>query len=116
MDKKLVREWVKNLRSGKFRQGKDALVRFYHKRYSFCCLGVACYPSAKTMNGILETNISLVSGDNFTAKLKDPDLMKRLGVTPKRQEKLIEMNDDEGYSFNKIADWIEKHILKTKHA
>ena len=38
MDKKIKKKWLKALRSGKYKQGRDAL-RIGNK---FCCLGVLC--------------------------------------------------------------------------
>lgn len=89
MDAKLKSEWVKALRSGKYKQGKRWLSRGgYH-----CCLGVLrCIDESVKKHG--------------TDEMLDP---RTCGVLWKTQEALSWRND-EGMSFLDIADYIEKNI------
>ena len=42
MEKRKAMEWVKALRSGKFKQGKNGLIEFQdNNQIGYCCLGVA---------------------------------------------------------------------------
>jgi len=54
VNKQLVKEWVGDLRSGKFAQGRSSLKR----GNSYCCLGVMCETYKRlTGKGEWETNI-----------------------------------------------------------
>lgn len=57
----------------------------------YCCLGVL----AKQLGWSTEK-----TSFNFNE-------LELLGITQDQQAELIEMNDDEGRSFEEIADWIE---------
>ena len=112
--------WVKQLRSGQYRQGQGWLhTREENGVDSFCCLGVACdlyqrqtgdqigAPSGQPWEG------KVIAYDGQEAHL--PDKVKNwLGlsteagtfVVAKCPDSLIDMNDG-GSDFNEIADIIE---------
>jgi len=106
-------KWLKALRSGKFKKGKSML---YDKDDdTYCCLGVAgaicgvtnmhniCYldrKENKKIRGLSKVPKLLIGNGTYSFSLD--------AVNP-IAKKLSYMND-KGSSFNKIADWIEKHL------
>ena len=117
-NKARINKWVNALRSGKYKQGRNAL---RPKENGFCCLGVACDLYEKE------------SGKSFWVRNKDffgkPDeevkyafvtqgstsnlpkqVARWLGISTK-QNTLIRMNDDQRKSFKEIANELEKRYL-----
>lgn len=120
-----VKEWLKALRSGKYKQGRGAL----KQGDLFCCLGVACDISGldKWQTGIttsLETYLDKVGSlpvENMrrlelsnTAGVFD---IKNINTKDKQIQHLMDSSsacalahlNDEGVSFNQIADFIEEN-------
>jgi hypothetical protein len=111
--------WVGALRSGEYRQGKGSLCRPGEKHDSFCCLGVAYDLLVSAGNKGCAWNTDV--GSYATLKREDSEriahdvpkwLQKWLrkmehDAWDDREQILITLNDD-GKSFKKIADWIEK--------
>lgn len=102
-----LREWVKDLRSGAYRQAKEKLCVMQKSGPSYCCLGVACLTALRMGmtvenewegRGTLPPNLADLVGD------KDPNLRDKDGDS----ECASELNDNLGYSFLEIADAIER--------
>ncbi len=110
LPKVFKRKWLKALRSGEYDQGKGKL--FCDGKY--CCLGVAdeiCGYSPSTESGILPDHD------------KTPEILRKDSIV---KSYLMSMNDgtrigrssplyDEieygvKYSFDEIANWIEKNL------
>lgn len=118
-------KWLDALRSGKYAQTNGAL----KKGDSYCCLGVLCDVYAKTRrNGShFEKDVNagwlfgrgerekFVTRDGCESHLYLPEpVAKWAGIPPhtttdSEQDDLANMND-EGKSFEEIADYIEKHL------
>lgn len=109
-NKKNIRKWVKALRSGKYKRGKDSL----RDGDKFCCLGVACdisgvgkWSDAESYDGeasTLPTSVSRwlgVYGDNPEFKYGNNET-----------KFASELNDNHNWSFKKIANAIERTFLK----
>lgn len=108
LDPEFKKKWVEALRSGDYIQGQSQLHYSDFKDGDeidtidkYCCLGVACkvlgYTDKQILNyGNIPNSFELV-----------PSELKRGEDT---QNTLVTMNDDEGKSFNEIADWIEKYL------
>lgn len=91
MTKALARKWVKALRSGKYKQGRNRLKYGNQNGTFYCCLGVAEEACGVPRNDGLEL---------------------RPGVLPSMlQSDLMEMNDVEGADFKHIAKHIEDHVI-----
>lgn len=112
MNKRLKSRWIEALRSGKYKQGKGALqeIEGGSQVDKFCCLGVLCQISPKTKA------LTLSVGDKAAPKrlsnqayLSEP-ASAYAGLNAEAQGTLSKMNDSGGYSFNKIAKWIEKNL------
>jgi hypothetical protein len=114
------RDWIKALRSGKYRQTRHILYDQYNN--GFCCLGVLC-----AINGVrpAEMTTSVLPQDVGFGK----DITPTVRETPKylrglaAQEALAwsvlykgkltplhQLNDYEHLTFHDIADIIEKNV------
>ena len=118
--------WIKALRSGEYHQATGSLRQtlrledpFETKNVAgYCCLGVACEVSSLgrwTGAGYLLAGSALTQGGTLTA---DSRLYQRLGlgqivINPAServrplQDVLINLNDDEEWNFEQIADFLE---------
>lgn len=113
--KEVYELWLEALRSGKYKQVDGALKgRLDTGKMGFCCLGVLCDLAAKDGGDKWEAS---ESSDILYYKYESgqlPDVMRKfLKITEKQQEYLIEMNDNLGAKFPKIADYIETKIMPT---
>lgn len=126
MKKKIADKWVEALRSGKYQQGRFRL----NEDGNFCCLGVLCEIAVE--EGIAKKFISTdrkgtriygySSGDDGFPEYTAPDseIMKWSGLktnsgsvmTSDGAMSLVSLNDNRGYSFSQIADFIEKNYKK----
>ena len=107
MKRELKEAWVNNLRSGQYDQIHGQL----RACGGYCCLGVLC-----------ETGIELglpIKAEEFRNGAKDYNncdseldgcLLEILDMDEDDAEECMEMNDNRGYSFEQIADWIEKNV------
>lgn len=100
---KLQKKWVKALRSGKYKQAKEALVKGRGSSCSYCCLGVACSIMSKDVGKFSSYRNSLDPG-----YLNNHGLQV-LGISYNMQTSLARMNDS-GKSFKEIANYIEKEL------
>jgi hypothetical protein len=108
--RKVMKRWIAALRSGKYKQGKNALRT--HDR--FCCLGVLCDLNAKDGGAPWEapaknnTSGFYAYGDR-ELRLPD-DLANYLKLNAYDVDELIYKNDN-GSSFKEIANFLEKTYL-----
>lgn len=121
MKKAIAMKWVAALRSGKYKQAPGILrkVNYSGETAGFCCLGVLCNLHAQEHPKIAakEKNPSWYLGENRVlpdkvmawSGVKDPcgsyEVEKGLGS---EAFSLASLNDSRGWSFMKIADFIEK--------
>jgi len=106
LKKEFAENWIKALRSGKYKQGNGYL--FNNVTNSYCCLGVACkitMPRAKI------ALIPFIDGDRVSHKLynKMPALLRGTDGYNDFVEEVSVMND-EGTSFIEISNWIEQNV------
>lgn len=103
-----AKKWVNALRSGKYKQGKHALRNLNDE---YCCLGVACDLAVK--EGVIpkEEKTSCVFVYGGSTGLLPVSVKNWLNLTNDAgmfdEGVLIVLNDDDGLSFNQIADIIE---------
>lgn len=138
MDKKVKKKWVKALRSGEYQQATRRLYAEDRGdgQEGFCCLGVLCdleydgyWKVDEVDQGLIWSDAScsyqpatakksfLVPANGGRCKLQkmdDSTLMpknfrRKLGITPKQEDTLSNMND-RGEDFFAIANWIEKNL------
>ena len=107
MNKKVVKKWVKALRSGDYKQGVGKL-RDVHN--NFCCLGVLTDLYIKKNKLKWNNGISFpydFKGQCFTLT---PEVFDWAMLDYDIESKLINMNDNK-VPFKKIADYIEENCL-----
>lgn len=95
--------WIKALRSGHYKQEQGLL----KSEEGFCCLGVladicGCQWEADSDQGILFNENVRHMNDSYLSWYA----ARRLGISRHEQKNLAEMND-QGASFDMIADKIE---------
>ena len=99
------KEWLKVLRSGEYIQGVCALSKQHHDGYRYCCLGVAnkIFNFEETDNGYLVDTFHKLGLRDMRGRLKDKFYINDIEI-----HSLSSMNDN-GCSFNEIADYIEQN-------
>lgn len=126
MKKSIAKRWIKALRSGEYEQGREVLRTSDGK---FCCLGVLADMYRKERKKgwdavVKDPTGGDAKGTNYYypseavcewAGLNEYKGTPRGGVRLERGSRafgnLAQMND-EGCTFNMIADMIEKHVEK----
>ena len=112
MNQEIKTKWLEALRSGEYKQGKGILK---DDKDNYCCLGVLCQIHSKETN----TEWGVNEGNNLFNYLNDSFALPNVVFNWANLESqspmigeisLIFSNDDLGYSFNQIADEIEKHL------
>ena len=109
-------EWVRRLRSGDYKQGRGQL---RNKNDRYCCLGVLCEMAAEV--GVVNARPLRYGWDyGGSVGTLPPAVREWSGVRgdtgfikPKEgsADDLVMLNDDEGYTFKRIADVIESGAL-----
>ena len=100
----VIKLWVKALRSGEYKQTKDSL----KNRGGFCCLGVLCDLAAKDGGGDWYRN-------EYRGYKSSPPYNIQKFIFNKFGSKFMSQlmcYNDNGKSFEFIADKIEKKYLK----
>ena len=102
----LQKKWVKTLRSGKYKQGKEAL----KKGEKYCCLGVLCDIEQKlTTEGYVKgTGNEAYLPKTLVSKYSFHSEEGNLKNYSNGKPSLVVMND-KGYTFKEIADFIEQN-------
>lgn len=104
MNKVIKKKWVEALRSGEYKQGKGVLKS---KDSEFCCMGVL---ADLLYEGEWE-HVSRISAGwiRGQAGALNKETLSYCNMLTGEQNILAKMND-EGHSFNQIADWIEENL------
>lgn len=89
MDAELKAKWVKALRSGEYQQCRMTLRKSVDGNTSHCCLGVL-----NEVRGVKNDPSGYIDFPNLVG---DWQILAR-------------MNDEQGKSFNQIADYIEANL------
>ena len=109
MKEDVMKLWVKALRSGDYKQGRGQLKRSEKNGNTrFCCLGVLCDISLLTTWGQAVDSYFGSTG-HLTPKVREwSGITSRSGAIFNTEFALTTYND-EGKTFDEIADIIEKH-------
>jgi len=100
MPKKLKQKWIVALRSGKYEQGTDYL----RKNNRYCCLGVLGDISPKWDWPAEEDQDMQLLSDHVKDR-EDRDV-----ILPQTIQINLSGKNDGGWSFNRIAGWVEKYL------
>lgn len=117
MKKSVMKRWVRALRSGEFKQGFDALE---NSKGENCCLGVLCnlalIEGVCDYDGADDETDTDATFDNKSGTLPESvqewaGIKSGDGEIPsiRKWRYLTAMNDNARFSFNQIANIIEKH-------
>ena len=109
MNPAIKAEWVKALRSGNYAQGKGNLRTFDDK---YCCLGVLCdigQRKAWTRRDDSYMYHYEHGGNTSYTALPGSGINTVIGISASSESALMIMNDN-GDSFEEIADYIEKNL------
>ncbi len=126
MKKAIKKLWVNALRSGAYKQTKNALARRYGpKEQRYCCLGVLCSLYMEQKGGKFEkasggTNGALDFPNNDAGGALLPSKVQKwaglIDVDPEVQDDsgnnttLANLNDTRRWKFAQIADVIEEQL------
>ena len=103
--KEFKRKWVDALRSGKYVQTTGALTFIVQPGIKrFCCLGVACDLLQDVGEWVDE---AFYYQEDYSGNYIPDSLLLELGITNEFQSKLVNLNDDDHYGFDAIANVIE---------
>lgn len=112
-NKKDIKTWVKALRSGKYSQTKKVL----QSEEGYCCLGVACTLFIKPVDQKLkriyfnnnESYKVVLSGGLPRAQQNAPNWLQTVDTDfyDKTGKWLNNLNDNEDFTFDEIADVLE---------
>lgn len=117
MNKKIKAAWLKALRSGKYKQGREAL----NKNGEFCCLGILCEIAVKkkiTKSFDNAINRIISYGQQGNDSYLPPSVVEWAGLEERdpwvkygdRELTLSELNDELQLSFKQIANVIERRL------
>lgn len=102
-------KWVRDLRSGKFKQGRGRLLT---APGNFCCLGVLATQVVDIRRR--DSRETLRDATMLIAAMKLPQPIKnalsKMSGYHTTENELIHFNDSKRWSFAKIADWIEENM------
>lgn len=119
MDAAIKEQWIKDLRSGEFEQGRGQL----EKGGKFCCLGVLAFRAAEA--GVIERRESQFPGSaawyDESKGVLTPEICKWAGLEEDNDKgtyvledgtirHLTQDNDYNGHNFVMIADTIENYF------
>jgi hypothetical protein len=120
MKKSVMKRWVAALRSGKYKRGTKYLKQQTNGKVKHCCLGVLCEVAKVDWVERWDTERTCTYQDSDNGDYSGvPEYVQEfsglkdcLGYfqdVSNRDRSISHMNDSGKYSFNKIADIIEKN-------
>jgi hypothetical protein len=98
-------DWLKALRSGKYRQGVGALHSYVSN--TFCCLGVAADITTDVEWGRISPSLRVELVKKEDNKSLGWDIYYGPSTCLSGLARALAKMNDEGASFTEIADWIE---------
>ena len=118
MNKDTKEKWVAALRGGKYKQCQGELK---DASGAHCCLGVLLETQGwkETTSTTVSTNQDKFTFSNYVSQEGvinreenelDEYTSEAFGLNRQQQVRLMNLNDDKGWSFNLIARWIEDHL------
>ena len=111
---KILKQWIKDLRSGKYIQTTSCLKSEYN---NYCCLGVLS-EQIKNYEVIKSLNWKFIDRKWKKPHYKNEEgeipkqIMKKIGFSKDLQEELITMNDLLDFNFIEISNFLNDNILK----
>jgi len=128
---KLIRKWIAALRSGKYKQTHEALcVENASGQKAYCCLGVLCEVSelGRFVRGMFKYDLSRLAykvdsseslnySTNYLVEAEEFSPLTREIVIEEGRYDTLErylawLNDDQLWTFEQIADYVENYFFK----
>ena len=118
MNPQIKQAWIDALESGYYHQITGTLESVVLPNH-FCCLGVLAKINPEicdSLGGIktVPVNGKTVFGSGSLGKAflatTPTDALDAFGLNRDLEQKLIDMNDEEGLSFPEIANWIKENL------
>lgn len=108
---KNLKKWLTALRSGKYEKVTHSLrEEIYENKFGYCALGVAMKVAEDNGVPIAEA----AWGRCFLPQAVTAWLGASSGNVSLNGNSVVDLNDEEGFTFNQIADEIEAHADKFK--
>ena len=113
MNKDTKEKWVAALRSGEYKQCQGELKDSIG---AHCCLGVLLETQGWKETtfykdkSVFSNYVSPKGVFNMEENELDEYTSEAFGLNRQQQVRLMNLNDDKGWSFNLIARWIEDHL------
>lgn len=109
LPKKFAEKWVRALRGGKYKQGKNQLRSC---RGKYCCLGVACKLVGLPAREFEDATFISINGVGSLISMPKEIPIELIGYPSNNDlvAELSRLNDSHGKSFSQIADWIEQNV------
>jgi hypothetical protein len=105
MDAEIKAKWLGALRSGKYRQTRNAV----RDEQGFCCLGVLCDVAGAEWKSN-DSGFYVAYRDDSSVTGTPETLDDEIGLLAEHREAVMSLNDLDGKSFSEIADYIEANI------
>jgi hypothetical protein len=130
INRRLIKRWIKALRSGDYNQCKQSLGKYNAatKEDAFCCLGVLCnvegFEATQEKRALHNSRLHKLTfhnpkgnkpatndwGHHYNEAYGVPKWSKS-GLSESQQSHLINMNDTHGKTFDQIAVYLETKVL-----
>jgi hypothetical protein len=106
MNENIKRKWVKALRSEKYKQWQGQL----RDVKGYCCLGVLCDIAPKKVGRWCADDDKIFMSSDKDSSIEFPTkaVKKWAGLTMRQCKQLSHLNDNNRWSFEQIADHIER--------
>lgn len=107
-----VEEWLRDLRSGEYKHGRNALaINLPDGSIGHCCLGVACETAKVEREGYKYNGLASTVEWNYEARKTVNEAAMANGFTGAFTGSLIAINDHVNtFDFTQQADLIEKYL------
>ena len=114
----IKREWLRELRSGKYRQGAKVLKTYDAEEgaYRYCPLGVLCDIALKrekvielSVNGVCFFGITPDDAIRY-GSFPPPEIRTWVNINDETMEWIAYLHDNKNRTFGEIADFIEEEL------
>lgn len=106
MKKAIKTKWLKALRSGKYRQDTAYLCL----KGKYCCLGVLAEEIGALKDFEHSDGAVSCKGTRNAGGMLPARVLKKVGLSNYTARKLADFNDNHGWTFKAIANWIEENL------
>lgn len=108
--------WANALRSGEYVQTREAC-RLWDRNRGHCCLGVAAdlVVKAGEATWLGDNLMELETNDGSCGAALTPKAQGMFGLDERLMWRYVSLNDTNGFTFNEIAEVVERSLVGTEH-